>query len=195
MESRYGANPMKIAVSLKWRPCYCFLALLFTINLVKIALFLNLLSFLIGRYINFKRLPAPSHHKILLMPLFPMLKKQSPIIVAWWNQCSEDLIKVTQELQAFRRNKDNPSSRVDLSYLWPNYFIVCFLNINTAVYGTCVVFVQNRKRFGWPQELFKNLKIKLLKMILCVRFLHQIYLKTGFYLVFHNSSSNYDARI
>ena len=46
-----------------------------------------------------------------------------------------------------------------LSYLRPNYFIVCFLNINTAIYVTLVVFVQNRKKFGLLQKLVKKLKI------------------------------------
>ena len=46
---------------LRWRPFYCFLALLFTINLVKIAVFLKL----IGHYIKFKRMPIPNHFQCL----------------------------------------------------------------------------------------------------------------------------------
>ena len=60
-----------------------------------------------------KESPPPyNHHKILPMPPFPnalkALEKWLSIIVAWWNLCSKDTVKVMQELQAFRRNKDIP---------------------------------------------------------------------------------------
>ena len=45
------------------------------------------------------------------------------------------------------------------------------------------------------KELVKKLKIELFKIILWMRFLHQINLKNGFYLTFRKSSSNYDTRM
>ena len=55
---------------------------------------------------------------------------------------------VTQELQAFCRNNDNPSYPRRFILSLTKYFIACFLSINTAIYVTRVVLVQNRKRKG-----------------------------------------------
>ena len=82
-----------------------------------------------------------------------------------------------------------------MALIQPIDFIVYFLTISTAIYVTLVVFVQNWKRLCLTLRMVKKLKIKLFKIILCMRFLHPINLKIGFYFIFHKSSSNYNTGV
>ena len=61
--------------------------------------------------------------------------------------------------------------------------------------GNSIFMDKPGKRFGRPQEPVKKLKIEEFKIILCVRFLHQLNSKIEFYLIFHKSSLNYDTGI
>ena len=63
-----------------------------------------------------------------------------------------------------------------------NKLLYCLFSENHYCY---ISFCLKPEKVWVPQELDKKLSIKLFKIILCVRFLHQINLKIGFYLIFH----------